>query len=434
MSVKADGGIVASIPRSVATLLASRVGAQVLGVVLTVMLAARLGVTGFGEYAVVGAIVFVANVVTTFGTDMILIRDIARDRRFERCAVALVLQAMLSLAAMVCIWSAPALVPGAGGDIATALRVMSLSLLPAALFSVCTAVLRGDRRMHAYAVVSLTAAAAPVVAVGVLVPTGAGVVRAAIALLAAQAVATLVAGAACAARVPPMSLVSGVGRSELVAMARISTPVGILGILGILYQRCSAIAIALIAGPVATSWFVAASRITEASKTGHVALFTALYPAMAEVHAVPRRRRGLDRSLRFSVLFAAVITATLLLAGPALVDRLYGAAFTPARTGVMVLAIAVLPSTVATYQSLALLAADRARDTLPALALSLVILLAATAVLVPAFGWVGACWATLFADTANASMLSAAVRSAAATRPSANAAAPAASQLHGEAA
>jgi O-antigen/teichoic acid export membrane protein len=41
---------------------------------MTVVLAARLGVTGLGEYALVSAVVFVANVATTFGTDMVLVR------------------------------------------------------------------------------------------------------------------------------------------------------------------------------------------------------------------------------------------------------------------------------------------------------------------------------------------------------------------------
>ena len=56
--------------RNTASLLVARVVAQLLAIALTVVLAARIGLAGFGEYAFVSAIVFIGNVVTTFGTDL----------------------------------------------------------------------------------------------------------------------------------------------------------------------------------------------------------------------------------------------------------------------------------------------------------------------------------------------------------------------------
>ena len=72
---------VAAVPRNTGVLFVGRVAAQGLAVVMTVVLAARLGVTGLGEYALVSAVVFVANVATTFGTDMVLVREIAAGGR-----------------------------------------------------------------------------------------------------------------------------------------------------------------------------------------------------------------------------------------------------------------------------------------------------------------------------------------------------------------
>ena len=58
---------VAAVHRNAAWLFVGRVAGQVVAVAMTVLLAARLGVVGFGQLAFVGAVVFVANVATTFG-------------------------------------------------------------------------------------------------------------------------------------------------------------------------------------------------------------------------------------------------------------------------------------------------------------------------------------------------------------------------------
>jgi O-antigen/teichoic acid export membrane protein len=408
---------IAALSRDTALLVASRVAAQLAAVGLTVLLAGRLGLVGFGEFAFVSALVFVANVVTTFGTDMVLIRDVAGLGRMDRCAPAFALQIALSLAVITVIWLATAVLPPGHGEIVLSLRIMSLSLLPSALFSVCTAALRGRGALRAYAAITVGAAATPLLAVAVLAAPGVSVVRAVTLLLVAQGVIAAVAWATSAARVPDAPVISRTSAAEVMALARASASIGVLGLLGVAYQRCGALAVAIAAGPAATGWFAGASRVVEASKTGHVALFTAVYPAMAEAHADGRSNRlALRWSWRMSVAAGALVSATLLLAGPWLIDRLYGAAFASAKPGLAILALTIVPSTVATYQSLALLAADRARDTLRVLASSLAILLVSTVLLVPTVGWIGACWAALIADSANAALMLAA-RAHSARRP-----------------
>ena len=407
-----NGGV-AGFAADTALLVATRVAAMIAAVALTVLLAARLGLVGFGEYAFVSAVVFVGNVVTTFGTDMVLIRDIAGRGRLDRCAAAFALQLALSAVVIAAVWLATAVLPAGHSDVSAALRIMSLSLLPSALFSVCTAALRGHGALRSYAAITVGAAAVPLLAIAVLVRPGADLVRAVTLLVLAQCVVGAVAWALCAVRVPDARIVSRTSPSDVVAMARGSASIGVLGLLGVAYQRLGALAVAVVAGPAATGWFAGASRVVEASKTGHVALFTAVYPAMAmaEAQAQPggaSNRAALGWSWRLSLVSGGLVSAALLLAGPWLIDRLYGPAFAPSRAGLAILALAVVPSTVATYQSLALLAADRARTTLRVLAGSLAILLAATALLVPTVGWIGACWATLIADSTSATLMLAA--------------------------
>ena len=85
-------------------LILSRFGAQGLAVVFTILLARRLGIEGFGTYAFIAAIIFVANALTTFGTDMLLIREIAAQGGLSRLPSALIVQLVLSILFIAAVW------------------------------------------------------------------------------------------------------------------------------------------------------------------------------------------------------------------------------------------------------------------------------------------------------------------------------------------
>src|SRR5512138_2274939 len=74
----------------------SRFGMQGLTVLFTLVLARRLGSAAFGAYALIASIIFVGNALTTFGTDMLLIREIAGRDDQSQLLPALVIQLVLS--------------------------------------------------------------------------------------------------------------------------------------------------------------------------------------------------------------------------------------------------------------------------------------------------------------------------------------------------
>src|SRR6185295_270876 len=105
---------------------------------------------------------------------------------------------------------------------------------------------------------------------------------------------------------------------------------GGLGMIGILYQRLAVLGVSFLAGPTATAGYSSAARLVEGSKTAHVAIGTAAYPLMAENEgdrAEPDNGRTLQRIWHRYVALGAAVSAVLLVAGPWLVDRLYGAGF-----------------------------------------------------------------------------------------------------------
>lgn len=395
------------ITRDAAWLFCGRLASQGLTVLFTVLLVARLGLAGLGEYAFIVAVLALANVATTFGTDMVLIREMAGGGRGDRWPAALAIQVGLSSLAIGLIWVGAPLVPGQASEVVTALRIYALSLIPMAIFSVATAALRGAGRMGRQASVGAALAFLQLVATWTLLAPGDDLIRAMAILLGVQIAAATIAWGTCAASLPAFRSRASADRRDIAGMARASAPIGLLGLLGVLYQRAGVLALSLFVGPTATGWFAAASRVVEAAKAGHVALFGALYPAMARTRAGATVPGGPDRalvwSLRLSLLLAAVVSAGLLAAGPLLIGRLYGPTFGPATGALAVLALSVVPSTLATYRSLELVATRREQVTLGGLLLSLLVLLA---VLVPAIGWVGACWAVLAAETTQAIALS----------------------------
>jgi len=160
-------------------------------------------------------------------------------------------------------------------------------------------------------------------------------------------------------------------------------------------------------------------RVAEGARTGHVALYSALFPVMAG--ATTGRGDRAAEALRWSwwasVAASVLIAAALVVLGPVMIAVLYGPDFGPAGPALAILALSVVPSTAATWRSLALLAAHREPAVLRAVVVGVVILAVLLAVLVPAVGWIGACWAVLLADVGQLTVLVAADRETAFRQP-----------------
>ena len=395
-----------AIVRRAAWLFGSRLASQALGIALTVVLAGRLGVAGFGAYALALAIVFVANVVTTFGTDMVLIRDLAGTGPRDRWAAALLLQLVLTGAAIAAIWIVAGAVPQQPAPFPAALRLLSLSLVPSAVWNVTSAILRGTGHIAEVAVLATLAAGSQLV-VALAVVAGPGDLGAAAGAVVAAQLMTAMVAVTFVVRLADLPLRAPVGRGPMLSMLRASASVGVLGLLGVVYQRVALIGVAILAGPFAAGWFAGGAKVIEGAKAGHVALYGALYPAMAEAHArgggeLRRGPRSLRQSFRLSVAAACVVAAALVLAGPAAMQLLFTSTFAPAAPGLVILALSILPSTIATYVSLEVVAWHRPDLALRALVTSLLVLLALVAGLVPAVGWIGACWAVVAAESVQA--------------------------------
>lgn len=370
-------------------------------VLFTVLLARRLGSAGFGEYAFLAATIFIGNLLTTFGTDMLLMREIASRGDLSRLPAALLLQLSLSALFVALVMFGAPFFPNQSANAVLALRIYSLALFPLAFYTVFTSALRGLEHMNSYALLSLASVLLQVAIVAFL-PTN-SLVTLAIWLLVVQIIVTLLAGMLCTLQIPAFWRAWCFSARAVQALVLASAPIALLALLGMLSQKLSIYMLSAFAGAALTGWFAAALRAVEASKTVHISVFTALYPAMA------RAEPGSSDTFRLTWIFllagAALIALTLSLLAAPLVNLLFGADFVPSIAALRILAWMLVPYTVNTYLTLAFVAAKRERNVAVALSASLFTLVLLNLWWIPRFGLVGAAWAALAAESFQAIVL-----------------------------
>ena len=388
-------------------LLAARLGAQVLAL-FTLLLAHKLGSAGFGEYALFTAVIFIGNVVTTFGTDMLFIREIAARDDLTRLPAALWLQLLLSgLFIVVIMLLAPAL-PNQSTTAVAALRIYSLALIPLAFYNIFTTALRGRQHMDSYALLNFSAALLQATVVLVFVAFGKGVVTLAWLLLGSQCLLALFARWVCTRQVGEFWQDWRFSWTDIRVIAAASAPLGGLGILGMLYQKLGLVLLSTLGGASITGLFSAGLRVIEALKSAHQAAFTSLYPLMAQ-NGTGLSSKQTETAIRLSwkLLIAGAVVLALglwLLAEP-LVGLLYGTGFWATAPILRILAWILVPYTINSFLTLAFVVREREHAVGLALTVSLLGLGIMSIAWIPAYGLEGAAWAALGAESLQAAVL-----------------------------
>lgn len=381
-------------------LLLARIGTQVGLALFTIILARQFGSSTFGEYTFIASVIVVGNALTTFGTDMMLIRDIAATDELSGLFPALVIQILLSIIFIAGTIVASSHLPNLNPEAVIALRIYCFSLIPLAFFTVFTTILRGKQRMVSYASLNLALTILQLAAIFWLRLQVGGIINLVILLLLVQVIGTLLAGILCHFQIQYSSQSWTNITRQLGDLIRICAPIALLGILGILYQRLSLIIILSLGGPSPTGYYSAAARVVEAAKIGHVAVFTALYPLMAQVNASGKSNWiGTFRLPVLVLLGGAIITSNILslLAKP-FIFILFGSGYISSISPLQVLAWMLIPYTINSFLSLAFLAEGDTTIIMIALISGIISLTILTIWWEPLMNLRGAAWAALSAE------------------------------------
>jgi O-antigen/teichoic acid export membrane protein len=390
-------------------LIIARLGSQAFMILFTILIARRLGGSGLGAYAFMAAVIFFGNVLTTFGTDMLIFREVAARRDLTLLLPALILQLALSTLFVLLVYLVTPALSFQDWEAIRALRVYSLALFPMAFYTVFSAALRGVERMDAFMWLNLVIAALQTGLVWVFIKADSSLTDLSWLLFATQIVVALLAGLFC------LFWISGFLGSwhsswtTLSTMLRASTPIAVLSIVKVLYQRGGIYLLTVLLSLTATGWFSAASRVVEAAQTGHIALMGALFPVMAQTYlgsdkSNPGSSKTLLISWRLILLLGGGLAAILFFLAPLLTRLLYGPGFEPAILALRLLAWVLIPYSVNLYLSSQLLSARQELKITFAFTVSLIILVALNVWWIPRLGLVGACLAALTAETIQAAV------------------------------
>jgi O-antigen/teichoic acid export membrane protein len=393
-------------------LLLARLITQGALVLTTVLIAHALGVIRFGQYAFVAAVIALGNVVTTFGTDTLLIREVARDRRDSAgwAGAALSLQLVLSASwLIVVVVAAPAAIDRSG-DVLLAVMIYSLSLIPLAFFTVYTVVLRAHERMELYLLLSAAVAISQLMGIAWVLQVNQSLVALALLLDGVQLLAAISAALVCHHYLPAFRFRWKIDRRQLASLVRVAWPFALLGALAVIYQRLGVLMLSTLGTETDTGWYAAASRVIEPVKILHFAVLGALLPALSHLTTAAASQQALaarlfKRSWLFLLSLSTLVTLAVMVFAEPLVNVLFGAAYAPAAALVKTLAVSLIPYTISAAWSVQRVTQGQERRVMWSLAVSLMVSFALNLGLIPVYGASGAALAVVISESVFATIL-----------------------------
>jgi O-antigen/teichoic acid export membrane protein len=395
-------------------LLLARLITQAQLILFTVLVARGLGVEGFGQYAFVAALIFLGNVATTFGTDTLLIREVARDRQTHGglIAAALWIQLLLSVTWLIVVVFGADLLNGQSSEAIQALKVYSLSLIPLAFFTVFTAVLRAHERMDVYLLLNIIIAFVQLSGAWLVLQGQGNLLSLVMMLNVVQLSAMVVAGVLCRVSLPAFHFRWSITRSQLSGVARLAWPFALLSVLAVMYQRLGVLMLSTLATDAQVGWYAAATRVIEPLKMLHFAVLGALLPALSHL-AVPTAdqqqnrpaARLFRRSMLFLLLFSTLAAGVIAVLAQPIVLLLFGASYASSVALVQLLAASLIPYTISASLSLRLVTQGKERRVLWITALSVIMAFLLNRWLIPGYGSIGAALAVVGSESFLAVML-----------------------------
>ena len=384
-------------------LLFARVLTQGLSVLFIAIVARNLGVRIFGQYTILASIVYLGNVFTTYGVDVLLIREMARERQITQLAsTALWVQIYLSL-----LWCVIFLIgsfPFLTRELTVTLFLYNLSLLPLAFYTVCSSTLRAFERMDLFMGINLCGALLQVLGALMLVKTSYNLPLLCIWLVTAQVVTALVGVFLCKAYVPAFSLQIKPVFGDVMKLIRSGWRIALFSPLGLLSQRLNLFMLSSLVGDVSTGWFSAPARLVEGLKLGHFAVTNSLMPSMSRPVS-PEGQKTHKFSFYGLLLWSFVVAIIVTFMANPIVSIIYGIAFVPSVAILKIIIWVLIPYTFSIYFSLTLIMRGAEALVLNANLICLIIAAGLYLFLIPRFGVHGAAWGTLSTEVLQAATL-----------------------------
>jgi len=384
-------------------LLFTRVLTQGLSILFIAIVARNLGVRVFGQYAILASILYLGNVFTTYGVDVMLIRETARERRVTPLAsTALWLQIYLSL-----LWCSLFLIGSFALlplELTATLILYNLSLVPLAFYTVFSSILRAFERMDLFMGLNLCNALLQVLGAIALVKTSADLLLLCVWLMTAQVLTAFVGVLLCKTTIPTFSLRMKPVFGDVMELIHSGWRIALFSPLGLLSQRLNLFMLSALVGDVSTGWFSASARLVEGLKVGHFVVTNSLMPSMSRP-ASPQQQAIHKFLLQGLLLWSFVVAIIVTFMADVIIKLIYGSAFVPSVDVLKIIVWVLIPYTFSVYFSLTLIMRGAEAVVLNANLICLVVAVGFYVLLIPLFGVYGAAWVTLAIEILQAAIL-----------------------------
>lgn len=370
----------------------SRFGSQIFALLSNFILARALGVEGFGEYAFITAIVLIGNAISTFGTDMVLIRKISAEKDYSDLSSSLVVQLIISFLFILSIFALSAL---------QVLQIYIFSLIPLSFFTISTIALRGSQNIDLFSLLHFVFSFLQFVSACLVYLIDESIVQLTLFLLASHVISALVGLIFCINKIPMFRILLKPSLAKIIRLLQESFPLALIGSFRLIYERLPITIFPFFENLFFTGLFSASARVMDAIKLGYISALTPMYPVMAR----DKNFLSLQTGLRLLLVSSIFLSLTIFLLAKYLITFLFGSEFESATVTLQIIAWILPFYVVVSYYSLGFLALEIEKPVLISLIVSLCVLLTMLIVLTQLYGLVGGAIAVLSAEMLQASLL-----------------------------
>jgi O-antigen/teichoic acid export membrane protein len=394
-----------AVSRNFAFIAVSNVLAPMFSLVLVLAISRFQGVEVLGKYSLLMSVFVFGMSVAGFGLPVVITREVAQapleaGRWFMNAAAlsAGIALPLLGVALLACRrWADD-------GDMALALGLTALTVLPSAVTQCAEAVLLAYERAHDFVLINLGETVLRAAAGTLLVVSGWGVVAIAILLLVLRVAAAVVFVAALRRR--GVQTPYRIDPRLLRRLAGYIPVTGFIPVVNALYARADVFLLSSLGSWRDVGLYSAALRLVDLARTVTPAYARAMYPVLARLRAAgaAEYNAAARRATRAGLLLTAPIVLAMYGCADLLIRLLFGPDLAPAAETLRILAWGVIPFALAIVLAQVLFAADRQAVDLAVNLVSMAVSVIGAVVLIPRLGAAGAAVAAVAASTAYASL------------------------------
>lgn len=369
------------------------------GLVLVIFAARLMGEEQFGKFTVVMAYYVIVNVAIDFGLRPLVIREVARDPGqansylLAACLIKLVIHAI----SLVLIWFLLS-VTGTARDTGMSVMLSVVALLPFTISQTFSSMYMAMERMYYEALIVMIGQILWMITVIIMLLVGYQLVDLFVALIAVNCIILLLNSLIFMRRFfrPVLSL-----DMHLVwSMARESLPFALTSAFAILYFRIDTLMLSWMRGDVEVSWYGVAYRMTDAVNFVPIALMVSVYPIVSRLYTKNRdmMRIVVERSYYYLFVLGLPISAGLALSSEKLITLFFKNQYQPSIAALSILSWSLLPLFLNAILITTLNSANRQNIVTRATLVSLVVNIVGNILVIPSFGFYGACVTTILSE------------------------------------